>query len=385
MRLVLATVTLIAACVGAMVVSLHSDTAAKPAASWSPKAAASYLDYREAWWMQWSVAARDQKTFCVSCHTVLPYALARPELARKLGEDAPPVGEVKVLEDVRKRVRLWKEIAPYYTENDGPHKAAQSRGTEAVLNALILASADATGARLSNDTLAAFAEMWQTQEMEAPGRGAWSWLQFDNEPFEGHDSEYYGAALAGVAIGVAPQNYRNFPEIQKNIKLLSEYLNRKCTSQSLINQVTALWASEELPGLFTKQRQQAIIGQVLSRQRADGGWSLAPLSWSWRDWTGKSLIKLWMRSNATPLDPKSDGYATGLIAYALERAGMPRDNPHLKNALTWLEHNQNAKDGFWPGYSLNNRVDPSSDMGRFMTDAATGFAVLALTERSAGL
>jgi squalene-hopene/tetraprenyl-beta-curcumene cyclase len=374
-------ITLTAVCLGTMALSSCSKGVARAATTWNPKAAAGYLDQREAWWIRWPGAARDQKTFCVSCHTVLPYALARPKLTKMLGEGNSPAGEIKVLEDVRKRVRLWNKIAPYYTDQDsGANKTVESRGTEAVLNALVLANADAETGHLSSNTLAALADMWALQETEGPRRGAWRWLQFGNEPFEAHDSEYYGAALAAVATGLAPENYRSFPDIQNNVKLLREYLNRGYAGQSLINRVTALWASVELPGLLSNERQQTIIRDIFNRQRADGGWSLAPLSWSWTDWTRGSLVNLWLRSNVSPLDPKSDGYATGLIAYTLQRAGVPRDSSRLRKALEWLDQNQNGREGFWPSYSLNNRVDPCSAKGRFMSDAATGFAVLALSE-----
>ena len=43
--------------------------------SWDPKAAAAYLDRRQSWWMSWPRAQRDHETFCVSCHTAVPYAL----------------------------------------------------------------------------------------------------------------------------------------------------------------------------------------------------------------------------------------------------------------------------------------------------------------------
>ena len=55
------------ACLGsgaAMVACSHP--ASKIATTWDPKAAATYLDYREGWWAEWTGSARDHGTFCVS-------------------------------------------------------------------------------------------------------------------------------------------------------------------------------------------------------------------------------------------------------------------------------------------------------------------------------
>jgi squalene-hopene/tetraprenyl-beta-curcumene cyclase len=46
--------------------------------------------------------------------------------------------------------------------------------------------------------------------------------------------------------------------------------------------------------------------------------------------------------------------------------------------VAWLEQNQNPKDGNWSAWSLNKQRDQATDIGHFMSDAATGFAVLAL-------
>ena len=67
------------------------------------------------------MAARDHKTFCVSCHTTIPYVFARPVLRKRLHEPSPTVSERLILEDVRARVRLWKEVEPYY--DDGGEKS----------------------------------------------------------------------------------------------------------------------------------------------------------------------------------------------------------------------------------------------------------------------
>ncbi len=343
--------------------------------TWDPKAAAAYLDERAGWWMAWPRAARDHETFCVSCHTAVPYAMSRPTLHKALGEYAPSLNERKLLDNVTKRVRLWREVEPFYKDADrGPYKSVESRGTESVLNALILASNDANNSpqnpHLSDDTRAAFENMWAEQQTAGPQKGAWLWLRFKNEPWEADDSDYYGAALAVIAVGTAPQNYRANPAIQNNLKMLSGYLNQVYAAQTLSNRAVLLWASAKLPSLLDPERIKSLINELLSKQQTDGGWSLTSMSGDWK------------RHDGTPQEPQSDGYATGLITFALQQAGLPLENPQLKKGLGWLIANQNRTEGFWLTYSLNNNDQHhiSPDTARFMKDAATAYAVLALSE-----
>src|SRR5271163_1366610 len=133
----------LAACLGASFLRAGSPPELNSSNSWNPKTAAAYLDRREGWWNAWPAASRGSGTFCVSCHTAVPYALARPALRSMLGENGPSENELRLQESVTTRVRQWKDVTPFYTESSGPNKTLQSRGTESVLNALILASADA--------------------------------------------------------------------------------------------------------------------------------------------------------------------------------------------------------------------------------------------------
>ena len=350
--------------------------------AWNPKAAATYLDYRERWWQEWPDSARDHGTFCVSCHTALPYSLSRPALRQALDEQTAPADEQRLIEDVVQRVRLWQKVGPYYSDEGYDPKGAESRGTEAVLNAFILANYDARHGQFSDDTRVAFQNMWAVQEKTGETAGAWQWLQFDLEPWEATDSKFYGATLAAIAVGVVPENYRATPEIQNNVNLLRGYLLREYPKQSLINQMNALWASTKFPGLLGADQQKTIVEEVLRKQQADGGWRLSSLSWK-----GNGLVPIvrsWIREDGTPIDGNSDGYATAFITYVLQEAGVPRENQQLQRGLAWLESHQNQADGSWSSASINKRRPQSSEIARFMSDAATAYAVLALTENQRG-
>jgi squalene-hopene/tetraprenyl-beta-curcumene cyclase len=371
-----ATTCMVAAILGACIRSEAAD-----AVTWNPTAAAAYLDQRETWWMGWSLAQRDHETFCVSCHTALPYALSRAALRGALADHTPSVNERRLLENVTKRVRLRADVGPYYSDKtSGDHKTAQSRGTEAVINALILAVYDARIGRLSDDARAAFDEMWAQQKTTGDDKGAWSWLDFDLRPWEAKESSYYGAALAAAAVGTAPESYRSTPAIQDHLMLLREYLDRDYATQSLLNRTVLLWASTKLPGLVTPERRTSLVTEILDDQRGDGGWSLASLNRTWKGSTLRSYARSWIRADGKLVDTKSDGYATGLVTLALQESGLTRENVQVSRGLLWLERNQNTSEGSWSADSLNVQRPPASNVGRFMSDAATAYAVLALTE-----
>ena len=208
--------------------------------SWDPRAAAAYLDSRAEWWMSWPNAARDRGTFCVSCHTAVPYALARPALRTIMGERERTAAEVKLVANVATRVNLWNEVAPFYPDQSrGLPKTSESRGTEAVMNALILATHDARNGALSDDTQQAFTNLWALQFTAGDMKGAWAWLNFHNEPWEASGSPYFGAALAAIAVGTAPGGYAARADVQDRVKSLRDYLRRGTESESLFNRLMA--------------------------------------------------------------------------------------------------------------------------------------------------
>lgn len=347
-------------------------TAASASVSqWNAAAAAKYLDDRELWWQDWPRAQKDHGTICISCHTQLPYALARPLLSRQLGETAISAPEQAMLASIRKRVALGGEAKTFYTDADnGPGKTLEARNAEQVMNALILARYDAQTGHLQASTREALDRMWTTQVATGPKAGAWVWQDFHYSPWEAPESEYFGAVMAAVAVAMAPDNYRATPAIQPHLALLRGYLRREAAAQPLANSALLLWACSRWPGMIPPAQQAALERAIVARQQADGGWSLTTL--------GEGT---WKRRDGSPSETRSDGYATAIAVLALKESGhaaalkMP-----LQRGVQWLRTNQNPTTGQWTAWSVNRRRDPNSDVGKFMSDAATGFAVLALDD-----
>ena len=341
---------------------------ADPSATWNRKAAAAYLDQRAIWWTTWPNAQRDHGTFCVSCHTALPYALARPSLGKPLGESAPSAGEAALLANVTKRVTMWRDVEPFYPDQTrGVPKTSESRATEAILNAVILARRDARTGSLSEEGRHALDNMWALQMKTGDQTGAWTWLQFHNEPWEGDSSPFHGATLAAIAIHSAPGGYAAAPENADRVKALHDYLRKGNEKQALLSRAMLLWASTLSPAMLTSDQQQGIVDALLGAQQEDGGWSTASMG-------------SWKRADGSALDTRSDGYATGLATLALESAAGARTQPQIKRGLAWLVAHQDPATGAWFASSLNKQRDPASDAGKFMSDAATAYAVLALTK-----
>jgi squalene-hopene/tetraprenyl-beta-curcumene cyclase len=365
----------------ACVVATPGRAGENPDQKWNKAGAVAYLDSRGAEWYKFGGARRGQgatTTSCVSCHSLLPYALARPVLRRITGEKTPTEYETKVLAQVKSRVANWNrldtEAYQLFYDFDEPKKK-QSRGTEAVLCSLVLALDDRLEGRRepSGATKQALSILWATQITEGEHKGSWDWLNFGLEPWEADGGRYMGAAIAAIAVASARESGYSVTDkdVKERLGWLGDYLRNNYSAQNLHNRVWLLWASAQMDGLLTRAQTDDLVAQLLAKQLPEGGWSLGAL--------GKFARKGVNNNEKSP-----DGYATGLILHVLQVAGLPKDRPELAKGLAWLRANQD-RSGAWRTASVNkNRAPESSDpgkanIGKFMWDAATAYAVLALS------
>ena len=377
--------SLAAACAALFASLSLSAEAPGGAPGWDKEAAARYLDARmDIWWTKAKPLKNPAgETKCLSCHTAIPYALARPALRKAMGVAAPTAHETTILDSVRTRMAHLDDQQPFYDHTED--KKVESRGVEAVMNAFLLTSHDLdTGASTPDAvTQKALARLWAVQRTD----GAWDWLNFGLEPYETADAVFHGATVAAMAAGSpAGRSASATPEGRAGIKKLRQYLQANLLSQRLFNQTWALLADSRMPTVLIASERDTIVRSLEARQRSDGGWALADLGgWRWSKTTGPYAAP--GATDAAQLS-ESDAYATGLVIYAMKQAGLGA-RPAVHKGLTWLRANQQAvRPGDeawapWRAHSLNFDREHGGEKGEpwrrmFMSDLATAFAVLAL-------
>jgi squalene-hopene/tetraprenyl-beta-curcumene cyclase len=264
----------------------------------------------------------------------MTYLLARPALRKALGEDAPTAYETGLLASLRSRV-----------EKREPANS-QGLGVESILAARFLATTDA------------FDRMWALQLHDGAAKGAWNWFSLELDPWETPESRFYGAAMAAMSV---PSKDHGRPEAQE----LIAYLTRERAQQPLHHRLMLIWASTRFPEVLPAAARTAIVDEAWKKQQADGSW------------TTEALGPFEIHPNG-PHAQGSNAYATAFAAYVLQQIAGDASDPKLTRALAWLRTHQDAGCGCWQAVSMNKQFEPGSMQSKFMTDAATSFAVLAL-------
>lgn len=291
---------------------------------------------------------------CVSCHTSLPFAMS---------QSFSGLGEGEVLrQKVATRVNDWETSF----KNPWPgYSVEKVRTTEAILNATILSFMDANSVapvkQMSLETMMAIEHMLSRQISVGPDKGGFLWLDHLDQfkPFESSESAYWGATIAALAIGVAPQNFQNHSKIEGALNNLKGYLSGKFDSQPLHNKLFALWASFKL-GNFLALKVEDTLKKTLLKQTSSGGVDLVDLLSAQAQAEGKS-------SN-------EDAYATALVTLILLESGK-KDALSMtaaRKGLDWLVTNKQSN-GSWLGYSY-----AKNKTSLFFTDVATSYALMAL-------
>jgi len=336
---------LFVACTGLAVVCTVVALSAREA-TWDPALAAKYLDDRQREWFAWP-RAQSADGPCVSCHTGLPYLVARPALRRVLKESEPTVYERGL------RDRLASHAG------DKPKGALQ--GVETIMAALFVADTDAQRKT--------FDQLWTLQQTDGALRGGWQWYNANLDPWETAPQFRYGAALAALAIGGAPHDIRSAPDAEPRIRALTDFLNDDLAGRPLHVQLAVLWASTTLPRVLNADAKRTIVDAVMKTQRPDGGWSLEALGpWSEHPTAPPSLDR-----------DGSNSYATAFTTYVLRQAGDAGVRSRTARSLEWLRSHQDRAIGAWSAVSMNKAYPARSMEEKFLQDAATAFAAAALS------
>jgi len=272
---------------------------------------------------------------CFACHSNYAYLVVRPVVFHR----------TKAHEQIRAAL---EEVAEHPREIPGKIGVA-----EAVMVAAVLASNDAaTTGKLHPATRKALDRMWTVQRDD----GGFTWLKNEQPPSEIDD--HYGATMAAIGAGIAPEGYADTPQAKAGLEKIRQYLHDNPPA-NLHHRAMRLLASQHVDGIMTAPERKEVVEDFFALQKADGGWGLATFG-------------SWQRSDGKEQDyASSDGYGTGFAVYVLRRAGVPTDDARIQRGLAWLKTHQ-QQSGRWFTRSL------WKDQKHYLTYDGTAFAVLAL-------
>jgi squalene-hopene/tetraprenyl-beta-curcumene cyclase len=324
-----------------------------PASADEPRRESVSVELAEAYLEQGSLAWNGHRK-CVSCHTNGAYMQFRPALSGQLGKPSAAIRDhfVASLEAFEKKTAEEQQasVAP----------------AQAIYLAAGLAEWDAHVTKsLSPETDRALRLMLSLQ------RETGTWGSLDCwPPYE--SSAFHLATTAAMAVGTAPGWLPGLQDgaVRAQVDRLRKYLATEPPRQDY-DRTLLLWASLRLPGVLSAERQRELGDLVLSKQQADGGWSIrtfgAPEEWG----AGNRAEKL--RAEPDFATPASDGHQTGLAIVVLRESGIAANDPRIQRGVAWLKSNQRAS-GRWWTRSLN------TDSWHFITYSGTALPLLALSQ-----
>jgi len=317
-----------------------------------PASAIDYLASRQNAWMS-------ERSCGMTCHTGTPFMLT----AELHTTSAQSVASALVAQ-TSDRAANWDSIAVWYNDDYGAGKTAESRGTEAVLNAVAILKNDAlAGSGPSVAGRQALDVLWAEQAAD----GGWSWLNFGLIPWETREARASGMAWAAIAAASLGEEYLTTtaePDAT-GLAQLREGLRRLQTAV-VHDQLMLLWAASEWPGLLTDEETATIVANVKALQLTDGGYNLGDLG-EWRVQPGYPV-------------ESSTAYGTALATYALVASGVSPSDPSIVRSCEWLLGHQDPS-GAFGDTSMNRDMAFNHDL---ITDAATAMSVLALTAATGG-
>lgn len=303
------------------------------AAEFSAENAAHYIDRAALIWQK-------QKK-CATCHTNMGYLFARPALAGVL----PDSGEVRAFYEDYRKVR-WATKPPTETQGFWP----------IVVGAGLTFNDLQTTGKLSPVAREVLELMWTVQRAD----GGWKWPDCDYAPMEIDD--HYGATVAALVVGLAPDGYAETEKAKAGLDKLRGYFKND-PPKSLHHRAMLAWCSVRVEGIRTPEQRDETLAELLALQLDDGGWSTAGFLTDWKDLElqeGKPL--------ATDI---SDGYGTGFVIVVARELGVPADDPRLRRGIDWLLHNQ-RESGKWFTRS------PVKDARNLISNIGSAYAILAL-------
>lgn len=284
---------------------------------------------------------------CSSCHS--SYLVLMAQTAAKPPTDEFSEATLALRKGLESRIDGWDRGGPGAGLPEGTEGVS-----EVVSTAATLAFCDnLQSGKLTAPAKKALKKMWTLQQPN----GAWTWNLHELPPQEYDD--YFGAVFAAVGIAHAPENYSQSDEAKPGVAKLVAYF-KKNPAPNLHHRLWLLWASTKLDGLLNETAQKKIIEETLALQRPDGGWNLPSLG-DWQRLDGQENDR----------DAASDGYATGLAIYTLQKSCLPTNHPAITRGIAWLKNHQ-RESGRWYTRSVN------ADREHYISNAGSALALMAI-------